>query len=404
VILKEYEGRAIFSRYGIGIPKGFLVGGIGNEDDLAEAQSAMRGFLREYPRISGLVLKAQIMAGKRGKNGGVVFAGADDFAEKIKILRGREINGEKISEVLVAENLDIAREFYLGVTIDRFERCPVLIFSTEGGVDIEETAESGPEKISKMLLGEISILPEEEFIESLNRFKIESDLRVKLIAIAKKLVEVFVGEDCTLAEINPLILTKNEELFAADAKIIVDDSAIFRHADMAAKYGRGFSPQEKEAHELGLSYVELGGNLAIVCNGAGMVMSTMDAVNAFGARPANFCDIGGGADDETMKRAMKIVLKNKEAKALFINIFGGITRCDMVARGIVEYLNETKTELPVIVRMTGTNEAAGLEILEKAGINSFTSFEEAVSFAAATVAANTANTAATSINTNDATK
>jgi succinyl-CoA synthetase beta subunit len=339
-------------------------------------------FLAAAPDVKRFVLKAQLLAGKRGKSGGVVFCGTDDFIESVKSFRRREIDGSKAYELLAAERLDDDGQFYLSVAVDRFERCPVIIFSAEGGIDIEDIALSHADKIKKVWVRNVNELPKDEllkmFAESLRGGDGAEKLVDDFLAIAERLFELFLKKDCTLAEINPLMLAKDGKLYAADAKIVIDDNALFRHENYLPKALRGYSDLEKEAKKFDLAYVELKGNVAVIGNGAGLVMATLDALDSAGAEPANFCDVGGGATAEMMEKALETVLRKAGVKVIFVNIFGGITHCEIIAAALVDYISTRRLKLPVVVRMTGTNEEEGRAILRKNGIKSFISFAEAV--------------------------
>lgn len=384
--LTENEGRVLFSGYGIGVPRGFTVPGTAGFDGFdAKLKRDLRVFLERAPDVKKFALKAQLRSGKRGKSGGIVFADEKDIAEKAKKLFEKSINHEKAREILAAEALDIAKEYFLSIAVDRFKRCPVLIFSTEGGIDIEETAEKCPGKISKIYLRQKDFLPEKEFAAALSGLGVKDIVASEIIGIALNLFKLFNAEDCLLAEINPLILAKDKKLYAADAKITIDDNANYRHGGNLELAEKNLSKLEKEAAKFGLSYVELDGDLAVIGNGAGLVMATLDAVRDFGASPANFCDAGGGATREMIEKALETVLQKKTVKAVFINIFGGITRCDLVAEGVSDYFKKNKFSLPITVRMVGTNDLEGRNILKTAGIKSYSDFEEAAKTAAESV-------------------
>jgi succinyl-CoA synthetase beta subunit len=369
VLLKEFEGRNLFQKYGIRVPRGFLI----EKNETGKAGNSLNGFLRKFPDVKRLVLKAQIFSGKRGKSGVVIFSDGNKFSKDLKTLFGKTVGAEKVNAILAAERLKISKEYYLSVALDRFARGPVLIISSEGGIDIEETAKKMPDKILKIGLSRLNGSAKKNFIKILGG---------KGMAIAEKLIKLFEEEDCELAEINPLILDAKGRLYAADSKIIIDDNALYRHPQYKKLGSRNFSKLEIDAKKNGLAYVELEGSLAIIGNGAGLVMATLDAVKAAGAEPANFCDIGGGASTKMMEKAMEIVLRKKSVKAVFVNIFGGITHCDDVARGLSIYIRRKRPGIPIVVRLTGTNENIGREILNKEGIKSFVSFKEAVAHAA----------------------
>ncbi len=368
--LKEHEGRALFIRYGMAVPDGFV-----SADSTAALEWARKNSADDHGRT--YLLKAQVAGGKRGKSGGVVKTALDDFDKNFSELLKKDINGHHVDEILTAERIDINRELFLSITVDRFSRRPLMLFSESGGVDIEDVAKKNANMLVKTVFTEDSF-PEKEFRESLERQITEGFNVNDLIDVAKKLYALFFGEDCILAEINPLIADTAGRLISADAKITIDDAAIFRHEEYIDISVREFSEQEKNAHEHGLSYVELDGDLAIIGNGAGLVMSTLDAAKQYGLNPANFCDVGGGASSLMVEEALKIVLSKKRLRGIFINIYGGITRCDEVAEGLVSYLKKTEIGIPIVVRMTGTNEKEGLELLNKNNVHAFDSFQKAV--------------------------
>jgi len=400
--LNEHEGRAFFIKHGIPVPRGFLVKKASKQENSKQIETVLSAFLHKEADIRKFALKAQLLSGKRGKGGGIIFTDKKHFVKDVKKLRDKTVNGEKVKEILAVEALAVAKEYYLAVTVDRNARLPVIIFSDRGGVDIEETAETDPTKIIRITAADTKSFPEKEMRKIAERFFGNEDTGIQsakkglnklarkgskdavwtpaagFVEIARNLFNLFSEEDCLLAEINPLILTKNGILYAADAKITIDDSSIYRHPKNAGFIKRGHSTLESAAAEFGLSYVELDGNLAIIGNGAGLVMASLDAVKRFGANPANFCDIGGGASEMMVKKAMEIVLQKKSVEAIFINIFGGITRCDEVARGIVRFIKTRSKKIPpMVVRLVGTNENEGVKILLKAGIKAFTGFNEA---------------------------
>jgi succinyl-CoA synthetase beta subunit len=381
--LKEYEGRALFIKHGITVPRGFLVRKVSSRNDLVQTGTLLRAFLHGAPDIGRFALKAQLLSGKRGKGGGIIFSDVKNCVRDIGRLQGKTVNGEKVKEVLAVEALDIAKEYYLAVTVDRNAGRPVMIFSDCGGIDIEETAEKNPEHIMKVDCVDTKSFPKKELQKLAEDYFGDKSATGEstaeyFIDIAKKLFDLFATEDFLLVEINPLILTKKNVLYAADAKITLDDSSVYRHPENARYMKRGHSVLESDAAKYGLSYVELDGDLAIIGNGAGLVMATLDAVKRFGADPANFCDLGGGASEMMVEKAMEIVLKKRSVRTIFINIFGGITRCDEVARGIVRFFTTRKKKIPpMVVRLVGTNEKEGVKVLSNAGIKAFTGFGDA---------------------------
>ncbi len=336
--LKEYEGKEIFKKYGIKVPESFL---ITHPDQIKRIHE-------------DVVLKAQVLQGGRGKAGLIQKANQEDIVKKTK-----ELFNKNIKEILIEKRVDIKKEFYISITIDRLKKKPILMFSTEGGVDIEELSEKHPEKIIKKHIDENLSL------ESLAK---ELNLDVHLI---EKLIKIFNECDAELVEINPLALTNNG-FIALDSKIIIDDNALFRQE---FKKDESLTDIEKKAKEYDLSYVELDGNIGIIGNGAGLVMSTLDVVNYFGGKVANFLDVGGGATKEKMKKSLELVL-TKKPKGIFINIFGGITRCDEIAQGLVDYKKTHNLDIPLVIRMIGTNEDKAKDILEENGIHFIDSMEE----------------------------
>lgn len=344
--LKEYQGKKLFKEFGISVPEGAVVFDIEKACDVVQ-------------KIGGeVVVKAQILAGKRGKGGGIKFANMENAAEVSSSILGNEINGHEVCEVLIEKKLEISKEMYLSFTVDRANKCMTLVFCEEGGMDIEEISAKFPDKILKVV----------------GEFKV-GDLPEGVYEIAEKLHKLVLEKDAVLAEINPLVLTDEGEFVAADAKVVIDDNALFRQEEFLAQ--EAFDSEiEKKASSYGLSYVELDGDIAIIGNGAGLVMASLDTVSHFGGKPANFLDVGGGASVEMMSKALEIVLMKKDVKAIFINIFGGITRCDEVAGGIVEYLAKCGVAVPMVVRMIGTNEEEGRRILEGSGVKSLESMEE----------------------------
>ncbi len=336
--LKEYQGKEILHNYGIRIPDSFL---ITNHGQIKEVQGEV-------------VLKAQVLHGGRGKLGLIQFATQKDVKEKAE-----QIFKKGIKEILVEEKIKPEKEYYLSITIDRSEKKPLLMFSAEGGIDIEDLALKSPEKIKKYYISE-DFSPKEVSKE----LNIESNL-------IEKVYKIFKDYDAELVEINPLATTE-KGLMALDAKIIIDDNALFRHE---FKKDETLTELERKAQEADLSYVELDGNIGIIGNGAGLVMATLDVVNYYKGKVANFLDVGGGADKAKMEKALEIVLMKKPT-GIFINIFGGITRCDEIAQGLVEYKKKHKLEIPMVVRMIGTNEKEAKTILKKNKIHFIDSMEK----------------------------
>ncbi|MFC2016322.1 ADP-forming succinate--CoA ligase subunit beta [Chloroflexota bacterium] len=366
--LFEFEAKNILKKYGIPVPKGDVAG---NPDE-AEA------IAREIGKP--VVLKSQILESGRGKSGGIISA--NDIAEAKKVasnLIGSTIKESIVGSLLVEEKLDIAEQFYASVAIDRQAKTYIVLASTKGGVDIEETALASPDEISRYWVDPIAGFSQPEALEILSRFSMNKNNTTKFASILNTLYMAAMDNDAELVELNPLVKTASGEFIAADARIIIDDNALFRHPDFERRNSARVddTPLEAEARKQNLSYVDLSGDIGIVGNGAGLGMATMDLVHYFGGRPANFLDVGGVSNLDIPKRGLLLVMSKPEVKAVLINIVGGITRCDIVAQAIIEALNESSIKKPIAVRMTGTNEAEGKEILHQAGINSYPNIDEA---------------------------
>jgi succinyl-CoA synthetase beta subunit len=288
-----------------------------------------------------------------------------------------EIKGEPVEKVLVAKAVEISQEFYLGITLDRSHRMPVVIFSTEGGVEIEEVAKAKPEAIFRFHVHPLEGPHPYQIRNVLFKALIDKGIQGQLFGIFQKLYHAFTKYQANLVEINPLALTPSGELIAIDSKFIIDDDALPQLGELAGWRDSGREgSQEQAAREAGLNYVKLDGDIGIVGNGAGLVMATLDLVAALGGRPANFLDIGGGASAGQMEKALEIVLSDPQVKGLFLNIFGGITRCDEVARGLIEAQKKLQVEIPMVVRLTGTNEEEGRALLQESGISPVAEMEE----------------------------
>jgi succinyl-CoA synthetase beta subunit len=346
--LHEYQGKEIFARYGLPIQRGVVV----------DRDTEIAGLSLRYP----VVVKAQVLVGGRGKAGGIKLAATPAEAqERVRAILGMDIKGERVARVLVAEAVDIEAEYYLAFVTDRRAGRVAAIASAEGGIEIETIAQTDPEKIARAEV--------EPFLgfrgyqaRALGRgLGLSGGALDEFLQIATALYRLYWAEDADLAEINPLARVGGH-LLCVDAKLVLDDNASYRHPDLPAN--EEMTALEAEARRHGLSYVELGGDIAVIGNGAGLVMSTLDLLAHFGGRAANFLDIGGGASAEAMQTALGIVQQKPGVKAVFVNIFGGITRCDDVARGIVD----NPPRVPASIRLTGTNEAEGQRILRDAGI------------------------------------
>jgi succinyl-CoA synthetase beta subunit len=362
----EYQAKAILAEYGIPVPKGEVA--LTPEEVAAIAQ-----------RMSGrVVVKAQIHAGGRGKGGGVKLADTPSQAAEVgaQILGMTLITpqtgteGRLVRKVLVEEALDIARELYVSVTVDREKNCAVMIASEAGGVAIEEVAARTPEKILKEWIDPLLGLRAFQARRLAYGLRIEPAQLGQAVALLQGLYRVFLEKDCSLAEINPLIVTRQGQLQALDAKLDVDDNGLFRHPELQEMRDIGEeNPFEVEASKYHLNYIKLDGNVSCIVNGAGLAMATMDIIKLAGAEPANFLDVGGSASAEAVENAFRILLMDPQVRAVFINVFGGILRCDIFAQGVVQAVKNVQVQLPVVVRMEGTNVERGRELLQQSGLN-----------------------------------
>jgi len=367
--LFEYEAKDLLRRNGISIPVGYAA------SSPEEAEAIARGMGKP------VVLKSQVLVSGRGKAGGIRVASDATEARSIASdLIGSTIKGRRVDSLLVEEKLDIVEQLYASVTIDRHARTHVVLASTSGGVDIEEIAQTNPDAILRYWVDPDVGFSTADAMGMLSTFNMNDDERSKFASVMSILYKVAVEHDAELVEINPLVRIPSGELVAADARLVADDNALFRNPIFREKsFHRGEdTPREAEARKQNLAYVDLDGDIGIIGNGAGLVMSTIDIVQLLGGRPGNFLDIGGGAQPEIIKRGVKLVMSKPEVKAVLINCLGGITRCDIVAQGIIEGLNESSLKKPIAVRMMGTNEEEGAQILHQAGINTYPDVEEAV--------------------------
>jgi len=368
VNLHEYQARALLKAAGIPVPDGEVA----TTPDEAEAVAARLG--------SAVVVKAQVHAGGRGKAGGVkLAANATEARGHAQQILGMRIKGLVVERVLVVPAAKIASESYLGVIVDRASQRPVIMVSPAGGVDIEEVAAKTPEKLFRVAIDpRFGLLPHQAMALA---FELYDDLgQVRQAAtIMQQLYRVFLDAGGSLAEINPLITTPEGEVLALDAKIVVDDNELARRSSIAAlRDVTAEDSSEVEARNAGLSYVNLDGNVGCCVNGAGLAMATMDLVKYYGGEPANFLDIGGSSSPEKVVAALRIITRDRNVKSILFNIFGGITRCDDVANGIVQATGQMKLDRPIVIRLTGTNEDLAIEILRKAGFEALTDMDEAV--------------------------
>lgn len=365
--LHEYQASEIFASHGIPTNGGRVA------TTPAEA-STIAGELG-----GTVVVKAQVHTGGRGKAGGVKLAKSpEEAAEVASQILGLDIRGHQVHKVLVAPAADIAQEFYLGVTLDRARRQNVIMASAEGGVDIEEVAAKTPEKIHRALVDPELGLHAWQARELAFHLGIPANKVAGFVSVTQRLYETYISEDATLTEINPLILTGSGEWLALDAKMTVDDNALFRHEETEAK--RDLAEEnatELDARASGISFVKLDGDIGCIVNGAGLAMATMDAVKLHGGEPANFLDVGGGANADQVAKAFSLVTADPNVKAIFINIFGGITRGDVVAQGVSEALRRVSVTVPIVVRLSGTNAAEGRDLLSAIGLTASESMDEA---------------------------
>jgi succinyl-CoA synthetase beta subunit len=366
--LFEYEAKAILQKYGINIPRG----------KIAQTSEAAVAAAKELD--SEVFLKSQITVSGRGKAGGILPASNPFQAGTVAAsLIGKKIKGIQVNKLLVEEKLYVKEQYYASITIDRQAKCFVALASTSGGVDIEDVARTSPEKISRLKIDPLAGLTEADALKMLERFKLAKDDAAIFAKILETLYKAAIENDAELVELNPLVKTTQGTFMAADARITIDDNAMFRHPEFAERnlHQEEDTPREAEARKQHYSYVDLDGDIGIIGNGAGLVMATVDLVQIFGGKPANFLDIGGGAQVDIIKNGVLLVMNKPEVKAVLINILGGITRCDMVASGVVEGLKAATVQKPIAVRMMGTNEKEGQEILRQNGIGFYPDMEQA---------------------------
>jgi succinyl-CoA synthetase beta subunit len=375
--IHEYQARDLFAAAGIPVPPAQVA----TTPAEAKAIAAELGV--------PVVVKAQVLTGGRGKAGGVKLAANPDEAESAaRDILGIDISGFKVDKVLVAVASDIAKEIYLGAIVDRQTKSVLLMASAEGGVEIEETARTNPEAIIKAPTDPATGLASHQARAVGFQLGLDWPQVRQFDNIARKLVQTVVDLDASLAEINPLIVTPEGELRAIDAKVTIDDSAVFRHSDLAElRNPEEETGPERDAREGGISYVKLSGNIGCMVNGAGLAMALLDVIQLHGGEPANFLDVGGGADADQVRTAMEIILADPAVELVLVNIFGGITRCDDVARGVVAATSQLSRSVPLVVRLVGTNEEEGLRILKEAGISAHRNMVEAVKAAVAGVSA-----------------
>jgi len=371
--LQEYQSKLIFAEYGVPIPNGRVAATASEAKQIAEELGGR------------VVVKSQVLVGGRGKAGGIRLAKSPEEAEELATqILGMEIKGLPVRKVLVDEAANIEKEIYLGITNDRAARKPVMMASAEGGVDIEEVARTMPEKIIKVHIDPILGLRDFQARDIATGIDLPRNHWRVFGRIAHGLWKAYSASDANLAEINPLVITADDKLLAVDGKMVLDDNALFRHPALAEKRDLDVEAEaETEARKYRLSFIKLDGDIGCMVNGAGLAMTTMDIIKLFGGEPANFLDIGGGASAEKVAAAFRIILSDPNIKAILINIFGGITRGDVVARGILTALDEVKPDVPMVVRLVGTNAEEGRQILSEAQMITATTLADAAEKAVA---------------------
>jgi succinyl-CoA synthetase beta subunit len=364
--IHEYQAKDLLAQYNVPVPKGIAAFTV---DEAVQAAQQLPGPI--------WVVKAQIHAGGRGKGGGVkVVKSIDDVKAEATRMLGMQLithqtgpEGQKVQRLLIADGVDIAKELYLSMLVDRATSRIVIMASTEGGVDIEEVAESHPEKIIKVSIDPVTGLQPFHARDIAFGLGLEGDLNKQCLKMIDSMYKMFVALDCSVVEINPLVITPDNRLLALDAKFNFDENALFRHPDVVALRDEDEeNPMEREAVKYGLNYVKLDGNIGCMVNGAGLAMATMDIIQLAGQKPANFLDVGGGAQKDQIIAAFKLILSDKNVEAILVNIFGGIMRCDIIAEGIIAAAKEVALDRPLVVRLEGTNVDKGKEILANSGL------------------------------------
>lgn len=364
--IHEYQAKNLLKKYGVAVPKGNVA--FTSEEAYKVAQG-----LNKFP----LVVKAQIHAGGRGKGGGIQLAQSSEEVEVLaKKLLGMKLithqtgpDGKIVQRILIEEGVDISRELYLGIVLDRSRSQFVIMASTEGGVEIEEVAGKSPEKIIKVYIDPFLGLLDYQVRELGFRLGLEKKSHQRAVHFIKALYKAFEGLDCSLAEINPLVITRENDVLALDAKINFDDNALYRHPEFEElRDTNEEEPLETEASKYNLNYIKLDGAVGCMVNGAGLAMATMDLIKLAGSMPANFLDVGGVANVDTIKNGFNILLSDSNVRAVLINIFGGIVRCDRVAKGVVEAASQLDIKVPVVVRLEGTNRDEGVRILKESSL------------------------------------
>jgi succinyl-CoA synthetase beta subunit len=358
VDLYEYQGKELFRRFGIPTSEGRLAMGVGEARAAAEELGGQ------------VVVKAQVLTGGRGKAGGIKLAHSpEEAAQHAGAILGMDINGHVVRKLWIESASKIAKEYYLSVTFDRGEKKALFMLTKEGGIDIEEVAVNRPDALARLHVDPLEGFQPYQARRLIYAARIDDpDEQKQILSIVGRLYEAFIGADAMLCEINPLIVTPEGEVKALDSKFTVDDNALYKHADIAEMRDlEAYPPEERAAREKGVTYVKLDGDVGILGNGAGLVMSTLDVIALAGGRPANFCDLGGGGDAQGVVDALEIISADPQVKSIFFNIFGGITRGDEVARGILQALDQISIDEPIVVRLDGTNAEEGRQLLANAG-------------------------------------
>ena len=364
--IHEHQAKEILKRFGIPTLNGVVI------YDLIEVTKKIKKL-----NSSNFIIKAQIHAGGRGKAGGIkIIKNFNKLNEEVKNMFGKTLithqtgpAGKKVKRIYIEETCEIKKEFYLSCLVDRSSSKIAFISSIEGGVDIEKVAKKNPEKITTVKLNLSKLIKDEEINKIVKPFNLPEKLKNKAFNLIKAIHKILIEKDASLIEINPLVLTNNEELICLDAKINFDDNALYRHEDiLLLKDPNEIDPIELEASKYDLSYIKLDGTIGCMVNGAGLAMATLDIIKLYGSEPANFLDVGGGASKEKVSAAFKIILSDKNVKGILINIFGGIMRCDVLAQGVVDAAKEINLSVPLVVRLAGTNVKLGKEILEKSNL------------------------------------
>jgi len=364
--IHEHQAKEILKNFGVDIPNGITI------FSLAEIDQKFKNL-----KTKKVVLKAQIHAGGRGKAGGIkIVDGIDQLKKEAKNLFGKKLithqtgpGGREVKRLYIEETCNIVKEFYLSCLIDRSSSKIAFISSAEGGMDIEQVAKNTPEKIVTEKISSSNLIQDDEIKKIIKPFGLPDNLNDKAFKLIKSIFKTFIEKDANLIEINPLVLTKNQDLICLDAKINFDDNALYRHQEiLSLKDNNEIDPIELEASKHDLSYIKLDGNIGCMVNGAGLAMATLDIIKLYGSEPANFLDVGGGASKEKVSAAFKIILSDKNVKGILINIFGGIMRCDVLAQGVVDAAKEINLSVPLVVRLAGTNVKMGNEILKKSNL------------------------------------